>query len=185
LATSQVLDDSLFLRVAPTLTPKNSPLATVAAEFNAIRIVGDAVGEVFLEGRGAGRMPTASAVVADVVDIATGRAMQSFPAMRLDDPNPPGPKVARGKFLSSRFYMRFAIVDRPGVLAKLAAVLGSKNISIASVIQHESREDMDEAVAPLIIMTHQADEQAVQDALSEIDALAETRAPSVYLHVAG
>lgn len=191
LALAQWADGELGLRVAPTLVKRGTPLAEVRGPYNAIRVVGDAVGDVFFYGRGAGSLPTASAVVGDLIDVATGRAL-----MTSSLPNHWGsPVVAAGSGLRglapserirSRYYLRFTIADKPGVLASLAKILGEYEISIASVIQHDPGEDfvaMADSKVPLVVMTHIAPEAAIVAALNEIDQLDAVRAPSVRLGV--
>lgn len=183
LAEGRVLDGSLHLHVSPTLVHRSHPLAQVRGEYNAIQIVGDAVGDLFFSGKGAGMMPTASSVVAGVIDLATGRGQMTFRALGLWQPAPPGPPFASQAYLRSRFYLRFAIRDRPGTLAKIAGILGDHSISIASVIQHEVPEPASGTYVPLIIMTHDASEGSVREALAFADRLEIVHGPSVCLPV--
>jgi homoserine dehydrogenase len=144
------------------------------------------VGDTLFYGRGAGAMPTASAVVGDVIDVAAGRALLTSRVLDLwAAGQPPAPLLASDR-IKSRYYLRFMIADRPGVLSALAHILGEKGISIASVIQHDSGDDDAGAEArpvPLVIMTHMAIEQNLRSALDEIDRLDIVRAPSVCLGV--
>lgn len=184
LAVARADESGLHLRVAPTLVHKSHPLGQVRGEYNAIQIVGDAVGDTFYSGRGAGMMPTASSVVSGLLDLAVGRGQQTFRSLRLWEREPPGPKLSTDSFMKSRFYLRYTICDRPGTLAQIAGILGRHGISIASVIQHEASEETIGAAVPLIIMTHLADEGAVRSALQETDTLEIVRQPSICLHVA-
>jgi homoserine dehydrogenase len=159
-------------------------LAVVRGEYNAVRVLGDAVGDAFFYGRGAGGAATASSVAADILGLATGRCQSTFASLRLWEEKPQGPAFAPDGFLSSRFYFRFTISDQPGVLAQIAGVLGRHGISIASVIQHETAEESDAQGVPLIIMSHHAEEGAVWAALQETDALAIVQRPTICLHVA-
>jgi homoserine dehydrogenase len=186
LALATLAGAGLELRVAPVLVKRGTPLAEVRGPYNAIRVVGDAVGDTLFYGRGAGAMPTASAVVGDVIDVAAGRALLTSRVLDLwAAGQPPAPLLASDR-IKSRYYLRFMIADRPGVLSALAHILGEKGISIASVIQHDSGDDDAGAEArpvPLVIMTHMAIEQNLRSALDEIDRLDIVRAPSVCLGV--
>jgi len=156
-------------RVHPTMIPVNYPLADVDGAFNAIRLTGDFVGPVMLYGRGAGMDPTASAVVGDVMDISRnilagiGRrtAPLGFQEERIRDLQikPIGEIV-------SKFYIRFSVMDEPGVIARIAGELGRNNISIESMVQ--TARSVQESV-PIVIMTHEAREMDIRKALAEID----------------
>ena len=183
LATAQLTDDGLELGVQPTLVRVGRPLAEVREAYNAIDIVGDAVGRVFFHGLGAGQMPTASAVVADMIDTAIGRSQITFRTLELWSNAPPRVLLADHTKVPGRNYFRFTIVDRPGVLAEIAGVLGCNQISIASVIQHEPQSSEGDQVVPLVIMTHTATEGAVQNALADIDRLPAIRQKSVRMKV--
>ncbi len=182
LAVAQMIDDGLELHVAPQLVRCESPLADVGGAYNAIRVVGDAVGRVWFHGLGAGRMPTASAVVADLIDTVVGRTEITFKTMELWSQRPP--RVTQREFenVASRFYMRFSVDDHPGVLAEITGALGSNGISIASVIQHEPSES-GEMVVPLVIMTHATTEGAATKAANEIDKLNTVRSKNVKIRV--
>jgi homoserine dehydrogenase len=184
LALAKLFDGSLELRVAPTLVRHGTPLADVSGPYNAIRVVGDAVGDTLFCGRGAGMMPTASAVVGDLIDVAVGRAALTSQTLNLWSADSPQPRLATASQVRSRYYLRFTIADRPGVLASIAQVLGAHGISIASVIQHEPGDDAPPgAPVPLVIMTHVAIEANLSAALGEIDRLDVVHAPSVCLGV--
>jgi homoserine dehydrogenase len=184
LALAKLSTTGLELRVAPTLVKRGRPLAEVGGPYNAIRVVGDAVGDTLFYGRGAGAMPTASAVVADLIDVITGRAL---PPARANSGGPltaPAISLAPSGQVASRYYLRFTIADRPGVLAKLAKILGERGISIASLIQHDPGDDAPEqSPVPLVIMTHLAIQADLHAALDEIDRLDVVHAASVCLGV--
>jgi homoserine dehydrogenase len=184
LALAKLAPAGLELRVAPTLVKRGTPLAEVRGAYNAIRVVGDAVGDTLFYGRGAGAMPTASAVVGDLIDVVTGRA--AFPSRLLtpwSDRSPATP-LASPDQIKSRYYLRFTIADRPGVLARLAQILGDHKISIASVIQHDPGDDEpDGSPVPLVMMTHLAIQADIHAALRVIDHLDVVHAPSVCLGV--
>lgn len=171
LAISKNHGDRIEARVHPTMIPEDNLLSTIRGSLNALKISGDAVEDVMLYGHGAGMMPTASAVVGDVVDIArnlacgaTGRVpLRSFqpdrigriPIVPMDD-------------LVSHYYFRFTAKDQPGVLSSIAGILGQYGISIQSVHQKGRKSDGD---VPVVMLTHQAREADVQDAFHRIEAL--------------
>ncbi|MFZ5830788.1 MAG: homoserine dehydrogenase [Planctomycetota bacterium] len=172
LAVAELTDEGLELHVSPTLVRHGTPLAEVREAFNAVRVIGDAVGRVFYQGQGAGQMPTASAVVADLISTLVGRTEITFRSRAFWSESAPAAVAARDSSrIIGRHYMRFNVDDRPGVMAEIAGILGSHQISIASIIQHES-EDRDDGVVPLIIMTHASSEGAVADAFAAINKLA-------------
>ncbi len=142
------------LHVAPVLLRHTDMLAQVRGAFNAIQVIGDAVGEMMFQGAGAGALPTASAVVADLIDIAVGRAQRTFAAAKLWPSSQRGFTLRPPENVRSRFYLRVLVQDKPGMLADVARVLGDHQISIASLIQHEAFEGHEGEVVPLVIMTH-------------------------------
>jgi len=145
--------------------------------------VGDAVGRVFFHGLGAGQMPTASAVVADMIDTAVGRTSLTFRTLNLWSQEVARVEMSEPQRLKGRFYMRFTVDDHPGVLAAITGVLGRHGISIASVIQHEPSQDGQGSVVPLVIMTHTAEEGSAATAVAEIDRLLCVRPGSVRMRV--
>jgi homoserine dehydrogenase len=156
-------------RVHPTMIPVNYPLADVDGAFNAIRLTGDFVGPVMLYGRGAGMDPTASAVAGDVMDIArnivAGIDRRTAPLGYLDERIKTLAIKPMGEIVS-KYYLRFSVVDQPGVLARISGVLGTCAISIESMIQKGRSEG--ETVS-IVIMTHEAREMDILRALEEID----------------
>jgi len=155
-------------RVHPTMIPVNSPLADINGVFNGIRLSGDFAGPVTFYGRGAGREPTASAVVGDVADIGrdiqAGISRRSAPLGFADDKVKKLAIKPMGEIVS-KYYLRFNAYDRPGVLAKICGTLGENNISIASMMQTARSAN---CTAPIVIMTHEALEADVRKALSVI-----------------
>ena len=184
LAEAWLNEQQLALHISPVLLRHSTPLAQVRSAYNAVQVVGDAVGDTLYYGRGAGQMPTASAVVADLIDLAVGRAQRTFQTLRLWSGNGTAIGVRSSAAVRSRFYLRAMIQDRPGVLAEIARVLAEHQISIASVIQHEAPEDHEGDTVPLVIMTHMAVTGEFRTALAEIDHLHYVAAPSVYYPVA-
>lgn len=183
LAVADLVPEGLELHVCPTLVRHHTPLAEVRGAYNAVRVRGDAVGRVFFQGLGAGQMPTASAVIADLIDTLLGRAAITFRALGLWSADREAPVAARDPAaVPGRFYLRFNVEDRPGVLSEIAGILGQERISIASVIQHETEEGTEDAV-PLVIMTHLAPEGAMSKAVGLIDELSCVRRGTVRMRV--
>ncbi|NBW96366.1 MAG: homoserine dehydrogenase [Planctomycetia bacterium] len=174
-------DGRLAMRVAPALVRKGTPLAETRGAYNAVSIVGDAVGRMFFHGLGAGQMPTASAVVADIIDTVVGRAAITFRTTGVLSADTPVARIA-GVELQERHFLRIEAKDRPGVLARITGILGEHGISIASVIQHEASRGSADTV-PLVIMTHLGGSAAVRKALDHIDASDVVRGRSVCLSV--
>lgn len=171
------------LHVAPVLLRRTDMLAQVRGAFNAVQVVGDAAGEVMFQGAGAGAMPTASSVVADIIDLAVGRAQRTFQAMKLWAPNERGFRQRPSIGVRSRFYLRVLVQDKPGMLADVARVLADQGISIASVIQHEAQEDHQGDAVPLVIMTHYAETGRFRAALATINVLPGVVPPGVFYSV--
>ena len=184
LAMADLTTAGLTLRVAPTLVRRGTPLADVQGPYNAVRVVGDAVGDTLFYGRGAGAMPTASAVVGDLIDVLVGRAALTARALDLWSESRVGPRLAPTDQIRSRYYLRFSIADRPGVIAAIARVLGDHGISIASLIQHDPGDDATPSTpVPLVMMTHLAVEAHLRSAIREVDRLDVVRLPTVCLGV--
>ena len=140
-AEAWLRDRQLAIHVSPVLLRQLSPLAQVRGAYNAVHVVGDAVGDTLYYGQGAGQMPTASAVLADVIDMAVGRAQLTFKTLRLWAGDDTGITRRTSDTVKSRFYLRLLVQDVPGVLAEVAGVLARHGISISSVIQHEALEE--------------------------------------------
>ncbi len=183
LAIAKANDGGVEVRVHPTMIPTDSPLAAVAGVFNAVFVTGDAVGDLMFYGRGAGQLPTASAVWSDALEIAR-RIAHGVPALALElpfvtaDPLPLLPMDA----IRCCYYLRVMAQDRPGVLSKVAGILGDNHISIASVIQRERAAT--EAV-PVVMMTHEASERDMRAALAAIDRLPVVSMPTTMIRVEG
>ncbi|MBL7222262.1 MAG: homoserine dehydrogenase [Candidatus Brocadiae bacterium] len=182
LAIGKRFGDELELRVHPTLLPDEHPLASVHDVFNAVCIRGSAVGDTMFYGRGAGQMPTASAVVADLVDILLGKAKHTFDRLRLFPGRTESLRVRPIGEVETRYYLRFAALDHPGVLARIAGEFGDHDISIASVMQKERHATQ---AVPLVILTHQATEAKLRRALAAIEPQGVTEGPPVVIRVEG
>lgn len=160
---------TVALHVAPVMVRKTDMLAQVRGAYNAIQVIGDVVGETLYQGPGAGMMPTASSVVADLIDLAVGRAQKTFAAAKLWSGADRGFSIEPSEKVRSRFYLRLMVRDQPGVLADVCRALADQRISISSVIQHEAREDHPEQLVPLVIMTHYAETGRFRAAVKAID----------------
>ncbi|MFM7183661.1 MAG: ACT domain-containing protein, partial [Planctomycetota bacterium] len=159
-------DGRIAMRVAPALVKAGTPLAETRGAFNAVSIVGDAVGPMFFHGLGAGQMPTASAVVADIIDTVVGRAAITFRTTGVLDADSPASRI-EGAGMVQKHFLRARVDDRPGALSRITGILGEHGISIASVIQ---RDPADHEGVPLVIMTHACGTSAVAKAVAHIDA---------------
>jgi homoserine dehydrogenase len=182
LAEAWLSERQLALHVSPVLLRHQTPLAQVRGAYNAIHVVGDAVGDTLYYGPGAGQMPTASAVVADIIDLAVGRAQATFGTLRLWSGQEGGIQLRAPATVRSRFYLRLLVDDRPGVFAEIAGILAHHQISISSVIQHEALEEGN--AVPLVIMTHTTPTGEFRAAVAGLDRLACVTAPSIYCPVA-
>lgn len=185
LGIAKALDGEIEARVHPTMVPSASPIAQVEGVYNAIQLVGDAVGDIVLYGQGAGSMPTGSAVVSDVIALARnllrGASGRVPPASFQQDQRRPL-RIRPMEEIIARYYLRFMVLDRPGVLSQIAGVLGRHHISIASVIQQGRKEGQ---TVPVVIMTHAARERDAQASLREIDQMAFISEPTTLIRVEG
>ncbi|MDC0935629.1 homoserine dehydrogenase [Pirellulales bacterium] len=181
LAVADLVDHGLDLHVSPTLVKEGTPLAEVGGPYNAIRVDADAVGRLLFYGPGAGQMPTASAVVADLIDTAVGRTELTFRTLELWSDRKA--RVAPNDYANARgrFYLRAMVEDHPGVLSQVTQALGAETISIASVLQHEPLPGDD--VVPLVIMTHETAEGAAARACGAIEALPAVRGNAIRMWV--
>jgi homoserine dehydrogenase len=171
------------VRVHPTMIPAASPLAAVSGVFNGISLAGDAVGDLMFYGRGAGQMPTASAVLSDVVEIAR-RIAHRIPALPLELPSigPTALPLTPIDAIRCCYYLRVTAQDKPGVLSRVAGILGEHDISIANVIQ--KGRGTREAV-PVVMLTHEARERDMRAALAKIDRLRDVAAATMMIRVEG
>lgn len=171
LAIGRSSNGQVDVRVHPTMIPKDHLLSHVQGAFNAVYFVGDSVGKVMMYGMGAGQMPTGSAVVADVVDLArnirTG-AVGRVPSLGEPFETMPDAAIKPMAEVVCKYYFRFMVKDAPGVLSRISGILGENGISIESVVQKGRRR---EGAVPIVMVTHEAREARVEKALSEIGAL--------------
>jgi homoserine dehydrogenase len=183
LAIAKASDGDVEVRVHPTMIPSDSPLAAVSGVFNAVFITGDAVGDLMFYGRGAGQMPTASAVLSDTLEIARKLA-HGIPALNLDLPAPAARSLPLRPMeeIRSAYYLRVTALDRPGVLSQVAGILGRHDISIASVIQKGRAAAQ---AVPVVMMTHEARERDMREALRAIDKLDVVAGKTISIRVEG
>ena len=170
-------------RVHPTMVPDEYPIAKVVGVYNAIQIVGNACEDIMLYGRGAGSLPTGSAVVGDIMDIA--RQILIEPSRKLPAGEAGGIEAVQFQSMDSiisLYYFRFMALDQPGVLAQISGILGRHRISIAQMIQRGRKEG---GSVPLVIMTHKALERDIQKALVEIKALSCITEEPILIRVEG
>jgi homoserine dehydrogenase len=182
LAIAKESDKGIELRVHPTMLPKDYLISKVEGAFNAVYVEGDATGSTLYYGRGAGDMPTGSAVVSDIVDIARDISKNAIGRVPVITRTGRDIRIKKIDDVISMYYFRFSALDRPGVLSKISGILGNYNISIASVIQKGRR--IGEAV-PLVVLTHEAKEKDVRQAIKEIDRLAVVMDKTVFMRVEG
>ncbi|HEY5790666.1 MAG TPA: homoserine dehydrogenase, partial [Gammaproteobacteria bacterium] len=176
--------DGIELRVHPTLIPERRLIANVDGVMNAVLVKGDAVGPTLFYGAGAGAEPTASAVIADLVEVT--RALTSDPDNRVPhlafqpDAMADLPVLPIDR-ITTAYYLRLLAVDRPGVLADVTRILGDRGISIEALLQKEPAEDATDV--PVIILTHRVQESAMNEAIAAIEALETIAQPVVRLRV--
>ncbi len=210
LAVAQKTEEGISLRVRPSFISLDHPLAWISGPFNAVSVYGHAVGHTMYYGRGAGGSPTASAVVADILSIASGAYSAYFNRPNVwSDASDMANQLPTEK-LSSRYYLRVTVVDEPGVMARLARILGDHQISISSVLQKEPPEGdllvssgasvagtppagapaagdnakvVPAAGTPVVITTHTANEGNVRSAIEEIDSLEVSVSPTVCINI--
>lgn len=172
-------------RVHPTLVPEESPIAQVNGVYNAIHLVGDAVGDIVLYGQGAGSLPTASAVVGDIIDLARNRMHGSFsrvPATSFQWESRQPLAIKPMAEIESRYYLRCMVKDEPSVLSTISGILGKHEISISSVLQKGRKQGQP---VPLVILTHRSSERGLQSALQDINALSIVSEPTTLLRMEG
>ncbi len=176
LAIAKQEGHGLEVRVHPALLSRSHLLANVNGVYNAVYVHGDLVGAQLFYGRGAGQNPTTSSVISDITDVARNLAQGIAKRVPVYCPSPRVLRLKRMDDIESRYYMRFMVTDKPGVLAKIAGVLGRCGISIATVHQKERRAARS---VPVVMMTHEAREANVRRALKAIDGMGVVKSPTV------
>lgn len=185
LGIAKCQDQVIEARVHPTLVPTESPIAQVHGVYNAIHLVGDAVGDIVLYGQGAGSLPTASAVVGDIIDLARNRIQESFsrvPATSFQWESRQPLAIKPMADIESRYYLRCMVKDEPSVLSTISGILGKHGISISSVLQKERKQGQP---VPLVIVTHRSLERGMQSALHDINSLPIISEPTVFIRMEG
>ena len=185
LGIAKLVGGDIEARVHPTMLPEESPLAKIEGVYNAIQLVGDAVGDVVLVGRGAGDMAAGSAVVSDIIvsarNLMKGGAGRVPPASFQPEERRPL-RMRPMEEIRSLYYLRFMVTDRPGVLSQISGELGRCGISISSMLQKGRREGQ---TVPIVIKTHTAKERDVQTALREINRMTFMAEPTTLIRVEG
>jgi homoserine dehydrogenase len=180
LAIAKATNGEVELRVHPTMISQEHLISKVDGVFNAVFVQGDAVGDTLYYGRGAGDMPTGSAIVSDIAGIA--RNIASGAGMPVSAVGKSPIKVRKIEDIASMYYFRFSVMDRPGVLSRISGILGENDISIASVIQKGRRVG---GAVPLVVLTHMAREREVRRAVEEINRLDVVSEPAFFIRVEG
>ena len=161
--------NKISLRVHPSFIAGDNPLARVEGPFNAVSIFGSVVGHVMYYGRGAGMMPTASAVVADIIDVALGNSATTFRQLNLQPRSKTAPLIEEIDNLICRFYIRIMCKDQPGVIAQWSRVLAEHQISISGALQHEGIGP--DNTVPVVIATHPTRQKNITAALEDMKKL--------------
>ena len=162
-------NNRISLRVHPSFIARDNPLARIDGPFNAVSISGSAVGQVMYYGRGAGMMPTASAVVADIIDVAIGNSATTFRHLNLKPRSETAKLIEKIGDSVSRFYIRVMCKDHPGVVARWSKILGDHQISISGALQHEGIGP--ENTVPVVIITHPTQQKNISAAMKDIKEL--------------
>ncbi len=178
LAIAKEQGDSIEARVEPTMIPVRHPMSTVSGVFNAVYVVGDHAGPSLYYGKGAGAGPTGSAVVSDIVDMAVRKAAKC--SRRGLAAGATDKRIKKGEESVTPFYVRFKAQDQPGVLSKISGVLGEHGISIAAVIQKERTKN---DYVPIVMLTYEASEGSLKQAIEKIDRLSFIGGPSVHIRI--
>ena len=183
LAISKNKGNQVEARVHPTMIPFDNLLSNVNGTVNAIMVSGDAVGDIMLYGRGAGMMPTASAVISDAVDIARNlmaKTTRRIPALCVQRDHIQNINIMPMDDIVTHYYFRFAALDRPGVLSTISGILGRYDISIQSMQQKGRKTN---GSVPVVMLSHLAKEADVQNALAEIDRLDVVSQPTMLIRI--
>ncbi len=173
LAIAKLIDGKIEARVHPVFLKNSHPLASVSGSFNGIFIVGDNVGDIMLYGRGAGALPTGSAVVSDIVFCA-----RQIEHARYSEINDVISKTDIINDFTSDYYMRMTVLDIPGVLSQITSIFADNNISITSM-----RQDAGEGVVSIVLVTHKSSENNIRKAISEIESLSEVQKVNALIRV--
>jgi len=179
LAIAERTDHGLSLGVEPCFVHNNDMIAQVHGSFNALSVYGNATGHTMYYGRGAGQLPTASAVVSDLLNVASGWYPNAFSGMTIWPDLQDSTTPADRSELNSRFYLRMDVLDGPGMMARVATILGDRGISISAVMQHEAHD----RYVPVVILTHEAKRGAVDAAARMIEEMDVIRSHPTVLRI--
>ena len=183
LAIARQHDELIEARIHPTMVPFHHLLANVNGNYNAFHIIGDASDSVFLYGQGAGMMPTASAVISDVIDISRDilkGVSWRVPARSFQEDTIEDIKLMPVENVMTHYYFRFSALDHPGVLSRIAGILAEENISIATVMQKGRKKGQ---AVPIVMTTHKSTEKNVRRALEQIDRLDIVQGQTVLIRI--
>ena len=184
LGVARKTDEGIELRVHPTLIPAERLIANVNGVMNAVMVNGDAVGSTLYFGAGAGMEPTASAVVADLIDIARtldSKPEQQVAALAFQADALSAETILPIEQCESAYYLRIQAQDHPGVLAQVSSILSERGINIESIMQKEAEEQ--DGLIPIILLTHQVREARINDAIAALEALDSVNAPVIRIRV--
>ena len=173
LAIAKLIDGKIEARVHPVFLKNSHPLASVSGSFNAVFLVGDNVGDIMLYGRGAGSLPTGSAVVSDIIFAA--RQLEHARYSEVDD------VILKSEVISdftSDYYLRMSVLDVQGVLSQITSIFASNNVSITSM-----RQDSGDGVVSIVFVTHKSNENSIKKAIAELNALSEVQAVNALIRV--
>ncbi|MDD5010972.1 MAG: homoserine dehydrogenase [Phycisphaerae bacterium] len=174
-------DGKIFLRVHPSFISGDNALARVDGPFNAVSIFGHAVGQTMFYGRGAGMMPTASAVVADIIEVAMGNSKKLFKHLSLEPRDKTASLIGKIDELVSRFYIKLRVSDKPGVFAQICTILANHEISLSGVLQHEEHNTNN--TVPAVVITHPSRQDKMTAALKDLAELEIVREKPVCIRI--
>ena len=180
LAIAKSSDSELEVRVHPAFIPSEYLLSSVAGIYNAIHIEADLVGKQVFYGEGAGKLPTSSAILSDIIDIANIIVYGKKPTPLIVPERHDIKRIKKMDDIRARYYIHFSAIDKPGVLANIAELLGEHSISIASVVQKERREAH---IVPIVMLTHDAKEKNMQSSLKKINKLSTIKKKTVLIRL--
>jgi homoserine dehydrogenase len=177
LAVTRLTEEGIEQRVHPAMVPKGNPIAGVSGVLNGVTVEGDFLDKCVMEGRGAGAGPTASAIVADLIDVARGDRSPAFgvPARALKDLMPAPMDRHKGTY-----YLRLPVIDRPGVLADISAIMRDAGVSIESLLQHGRAPGEEVSV---VLTTHETEERRMRQVVERAEELSSVLAPPVLVRI--
>ncbi|MEK7449608.1 MAG: homoserine dehydrogenase [Planctomycetota bacterium] len=181
LAIGRLVDNKLDLRVHPTMIPKTHPLASVRQEFNAVYLHGDAVGPMMFTGKGAGPLPTASALLSDIIDLASSLSANRQDILTIENIYWGNKKIVPISRTKSEYYLRFPIIDKPGIIGKITTTLGRYGISLSGATARLAPERF--GLGHVRVITRDALESDIRRAISEINRFHIMRGKAVAIRI--